>query len=531
MSSSAAAAVRGALSRRKGLSAHSTANASTSSDDEGDGGTGGGGIGGGTLKRAPKQSRKIESSSSDTGGEFNIWYGKRSGRRPDRAPILNRCNVTLDAGVTKGSECRSTSFCLYFARGYCTRGYECSHLHRLPTRADDPGLAEDIFGRDRFGTNRDDMGGVGSFLSTNQRTLYVGGLPASGGAGQASAAAVEARVRASFSEWGVVEYVKLLPLKSCCFVRYALRGSAEFAKEAMADRALDAPAGGGRQVGPSRGGKPSDARKGGKMLNIRWATEDPNPRQQERDKRRRVETMMGAVHEQHFGGAAGGGSGGGAGGASMWIEGGSGGGGSGYTGGAGVPPPPYPMGGGPHGGGYQHQHQQYQQQQRGGWQGEGGQGGGGQVGGSGGGEWGAAHPGSAAMGGHVASHAMNIGEQGHGEAGGGGPEDDPFAYPDTSGQYGSYPDTSAQYPDLATVNVDGGGGLYPDTSGQYPSMSAPPVPVNAAGLVLPSYGQQQQQQQPDHVPSTDSAVVSGGGNALSLLGDYGSSSDDDDGDG
>ena len=77
MSSSAAAAVRGALSRRKGLSAHSTANASTSSDDEGDGGTGGGGIGGGTLKRAPKQSRKIESSSSDTGGEFNIWYGKR----------------------------------------------------------------------------------------------------------------------------------------------------------------------------------------------------------------------------------------------------------------------------------------------------------------------------------------------------------------------------------------------------------------------------------------------------------------------
>ena len=420
MSSSAAAAVRGALSRRKGLSAHSTANASTSSDDEGDGGTGGGGIGGGTLKRAPKQSRKIESSSSDTGGEFNIWYGKRSGRRPDRAPILNRCNVTLDAGVTKGSECRSTSFCLYFARGYCTRGYECSHLHRLPTRADDPGLAEDIFGRDRFGTNRDDMGGVGSFLSTNQRTLYVGGLPASGGAGQASAAAVEARVRASFSEWGVVEYVKLLPLKSCCFVRYALRGSAEFAKEAMADRALDAPAGGGRQVGPSRGGKPSDARKGGKMLNIRWATEDPNPRQQERDKRRRVETMMGAVHEQHFGGAAGGGSGGGAGGASMWIEGGSGGGGSGYTGGAGVPPPPYPMGGGPHGGGYQHQHQQYQQQQRGGWQGEGGQGGGGQVGGSGGGEWGAAHPGSAAMGGHVASHAMNIGEQGHGEAGGGG---------------------------------------------------------------------------------------------------------------
>ena len=46
------------------------------------------------------------------------------------------------------------------------------------------------------------------------------------------------------------------PCRAIAFVTYKLRTSAEFAKIAMADQSLDH----------------------GEVLNVRWATEDPNPK-------------------------------------------------------------------------------------------------------------------------------------------------------------------------------------------------------------------------------------------------------------
>lgn len=89
--------------------------------------------------------------------------------------------------------------------------------------------ARDCFGRERFATDKDDRGGVGSFSADpeSQRTLYVGGLPSLPGADMG------ALIRKHFGEWGKLSRVNLLKGKPVAFVRYDLRSSAEFAKVAM----------------------------------------------------------------------------------------------------------------------------------------------------------------------------------------------------------------------------------------------------------------------------------------------------------
>ena len=123
--------------------------------------------------------------------------------------------------------------------------------HCLPTDADDrrAGVTHDVFGRERHKTDRDDMGGVGSFSREN-RTLYIGGLNA-----DISVQDYEEIVRRHFGEWGDLEYVRVFPPRGFAFVRYRLRTAAEFAKVAMAEQSLD----------------------NDETLNIRWANEDPNP--------------------------------------------------------------------------------------------------------------------------------------------------------------------------------------------------------------------------------------------------------------
>lgn len=66
-------------------------------------------------------------------------------------------------------------------------------------------------------------------------------------------------VRSAFGEWGRIHSMRLLRDKLVAFVQYELRVCAEFAKEAMSGQTLLA-------------GDKSD-----KLLNVRWATQDPNP--------------------------------------------------------------------------------------------------------------------------------------------------------------------------------------------------------------------------------------------------------------
>ena len=58
-----------------------------------------------------------------------------------------------------------------------------------------------------------------------------------------------------FSEWGELENVNVIHRLSIAFPRYRLRTSAEFAKEAMSNQAMDHK----------------------EILSIRWAKDDPNP--------------------------------------------------------------------------------------------------------------------------------------------------------------------------------------------------------------------------------------------------------------
>ncbi|PKC07622.1 hypothetical protein RhiirA5_249771, partial [Rhizophagus irregularis] len=190
---------------------------------------------------------------------YNIWYNKWSGGERSskftREKAKTRCNVKLDAGETKGDKISNTYFCLYFARGCCPFGYECNYWHRIPTDSDPVDTTIDSFGRDKFDEYREDMGGIGSFNREN-RTLYVGHVTI--------CPDMEDIVRKHFGEWGEIEKIKILKDKGVAFVSYTNSLNAEFAKEAMSNQSLD----------------------NNEVLNVRWATDDPNPKAKAEFKRK-----------------------------------------------------------------------------------------------------------------------------------------------------------------------------------------------------------------------------------------------------
>mmetsp|Transcript_33950 Transcript_33950/g.55017 ORF Transcript_33950/g.55017 Transcript_33950/m.55017 type:complete len:496 (-) Transcript_33950:71-1558(-) len=209
---------------------------------------------------------------------YNIWYHKTPGernyvRKEDRKNPPTRCKPILDCGWTKGTDRPGAFICSHFAKGRCAQGSDCLFLHRIPTPADDARLdaMRDIFGRDRHATDRDDMGGIGSFNRDN-RTLYIGGIR------RGTVEVMEKSVIKHFSEWGAINTVRILQDKCVAFVQYKMRASAEFAKEAMEDQRLDYD----------------------EILNVRWATEDPNPRAIKRKQDDNMMTAAEAVAKRHL---------------------------------------------------------------------------------------------------------------------------------------------------------------------------------------------------------------------------------------
>ncbi|RKP14120.1 hypothetical protein BJ684DRAFT_15539 [Piptocephalis cylindrospora] len=203
-----------------------------------------------------------QSKAQPQGTTYNIWYhkwagGDRGDKIKERAET--RVDIDLDSGKTRGTDDKNSYICVFFARGACPHGYQCRFRHRLPKLSDRLPFTKDIFGRDLFGQTRDDMGGVGSFMKDHS-TLYVGKLPTEG-----RTAGV---VRRHFGEFGPIERLNFLEDRGVAFVRYAHRYFAEFAKEAMSNQALDEQ----------------------EIINVRWATEDPNPRARA-DLQRRQEEM------------------------------------------------------------------------------------------------------------------------------------------------------------------------------------------------------------------------------------------------
>ncbi|KAK7006159.1 Pre-mRNA-splicing factor CWC2 [Favolaschia claudopus] len=230
------------------------------------------------LKPARKQVKPgdvVKTEAPQTGKEYNIWYNKwAGGDREDsysnKVKSQTRCNIKRDSGLTRANVTGIKYTCLYFARGCCPYGWECEYLHTLPDPNDQlPDSSKDCFARDKFADYRDDMGGVGSFNRQN-RTLYIGRIKETG-----NGLETEEVVMRHFKEWGQIERddsetgwaVKVLQYRSVAFVTYVSELHAQFAKEAMACQSMD----------------------NDEILNVRWATEDPNPVQKVAEKRRLVE--------------------------------------------------------------------------------------------------------------------------------------------------------------------------------------------------------------------------------------------------
>lgn len=204
-----------------------------------------------------------------TGIVFNIWYNKWSGGdREDKylsqTHAKGRCVIATDAGYTTADKVTGSYFCLFFARGLCPKGQDCEYLHRLPGIHDHFNPNIDAFGRDKHSEYRDDMGGVGSFLRQN-RTLYIGRIFVTDD--------IEEVVARHFQEWGEIERVRVLTARGVAFVTYMNEANAQFAKEAMAHQSLDHE----------------------EILNVRWATQDPNPLSQKREARRVEEQAAEAI--------------------------------------------------------------------------------------------------------------------------------------------------------------------------------------------------------------------------------------------
>jgi hypothetical protein len=204
-----------------------------------------------------------------TGTTFNIWYNKWSGGdREDKylsqTAAKGRCNIAKHSGYTKADSVPGSFFCLFFARGVCPKGQDCEYLHRLPGIHDMYSPNVDIFGREKHSDYRDDMGGVGSFLRQN-RTIYIGRIHVTDD--------IEEVVSRHFAEWGPIERIRVLNTRGVAFVTYTTEGNAQFAKEAMAHQSLDHS----------------------EILNVRWATADPNPLAQQREARAIEEQAAEAV--------------------------------------------------------------------------------------------------------------------------------------------------------------------------------------------------------------------------------------------
>lgn len=212
------------------------------------------------MKPARVQVEENELPEQQKGLNFNIWYLNSGGSAKTTEKAQFRVNTKKDSGSTKSE---SGPICLFFARGYCTKGSKCKYLHRLPQKGDYFPPTKDCFGRDRTNNYRDDMMGVASF--TYNSTLYVGGFNLSDN--------IQTILTKHFGEFGKIDKIKLLKNLNCGFVSYSSEYEAQFAMEAMQGQSLD----------------------GSEILRVRWASEDPNPEAQRENKRKLEERTMEVV--------------------------------------------------------------------------------------------------------------------------------------------------------------------------------------------------------------------------------------------
>ncbi|QLQ81915.1 hypothetical protein HG537_0G01690 [Torulaspora globosa] len=237
------------------------------------------------------ESELPSSIPSQTGLVFNIWYNKWSQGSNEQKRFVSpyRLDPKTHPGVTRGDKDGTAYFCLYFAKGMCCMGRRCQYMHHIPEDEDHVRLALktevlDCFGREKHGSYREDMGGVGSFRKAN-RTLYIGGLSGALNNKELKPSQIEGRIRFMFGSLGAIDRVRYVENKNCAFVKFKYTSSAEFAKEAMSNQTLLLPS-----------DKEWEDRKEGTGLLCKWANDDPDPeakrREEEAQKQESVNMMV-----------------------------------------------------------------------------------------------------------------------------------------------------------------------------------------------------------------------------------------------
>lgn len=136
-----------------------------------------------------------------------------------------RAQTCVSARVRAAYRIPRTFACFLHAdvvpKGMCAKlihSEECNYLHRLPRPYEVADQGTDVFGREKHGQYRDDMGGVGSMLRVN-KTLYVGRINEETSLSFRRASAnpkdnqddtgktpMSRIVRRHFSEWGEIEH-------------------------------------------------------------------------------------------------------------------------------------------------------------------------------------------------------------------------------------------------------------------------------------------------------------------------------------
>jgi hypothetical protein len=173
---------------------------------------------------------------------YNIWYDKflSDDKFKEREQAPTKINPELDIGYTKADvyEKNQSYFCIHFARGCCAEGHNCRYFHHIPTLEECMNIDQirDVFGRTRYSKQRDDMEGVGSFMSET-RTLKATDFCMIKGADEV-ALTYECLWR-HYGVLGQLEDIHLIPERCIAFIRYSHRCMAEFAKEAMANQPLE----------------------------------------------------------------------------------------------------------------------------------------------------------------------------------------------------------------------------------------------------------------------------------------------------
>jgi hypothetical protein len=126
------------------------------------------------------------------------------------------------------------------------------------------------------------MGGVGTFQRQN-RTLYIGRIHPTDD--------IEEVVSRHMQEWGEIERTRVLTARGVAFVTYMNEANSQFAKEAMAHQRYVV------QQTTCAYVLTLSSFDHNEILNVRWATVDPNPQAAKREARRIEEQAAEAIRK------------------------------------------------------------------------------------------------------------------------------------------------------------------------------------------------------------------------------------------